>query len=643
VVRLGVGLAKVLASALLAILVFLTGAFFQVRGALPPYSGHVDAKGLKAPVEILRDKNAVPHIIAGSLEDAAFGLGYVHAQDRFWQMELMRRLGQGRLSEIVPPRLVGSGLIDTDRTMRGLGIYRKAADSVNALSPAMRAIIDSYAAGVNAWLARDDQQFGLELTVIKLLSGGRYRPEAWQPADSLVWAKLMALGLDGNWRAELLRLRLARKVGTDTVKFLIEPSGDNQDATLSMANEALKRTDLDRLYRETDNIATRKREASNEWVLSAAHSVSDKPLLANDPHLGLGFPGTWYLARLVGPGFDIRGATSPGSPAVVLGHNGTIGWGFTTTNLDSQDLFVERVDPTDPNHCYNGSVSPSTYWREELFRIDHTVSSKIRASFRYVHDSWDTSVLTPQWGIVRNTFPTVQNKFTGPGTSLVARLTDTISPTLLNDLVVSYVNSNIMLVDQNGPGGAQFQRNPALDQPLVGDPSAPAQCNPQLSLDPVSLIPQCAMGYIFNNGFGGKMPGVNFLGTNAAYGGRGFAADPSYMPWTHTDPTYALRDDVGKSIGKHTLQFGAQYVLSQRNQTNNAIGAASGDYDFGALPSKGNRRRAADARGSACDQGNFSVENGQGETPSSNGSTIHVAHSVPLVVSICSPNLYREW
>jgi penicillin amidase len=349
VVRLGVGLAKVLAGALLSILVFLTGAFFQVRGALPPYSGHVDAKGLKAPVEILRDKNAVPHIIAGSLEDAAFGLGYVHAQDRFWQMELMRRLGQGRLSEIVPPRLVGSGLIDTDRTMRGLGIYRKAADSVNALSPAMRAIIDSYAAGVNAWLARDDQQFGLELTVIKLLSGGRYRPEAWQPADSLVWAKLMALGLDGNWRAELLRLRLARKIGEDGVKFLIEAPGESRDSTLSLANEAMNGTDLDRLYNATDNIGTRKREASNEWVLSGAHSVSGKPLLANDPHLALSFPGTWYLARLVGPGFDIRGATSPGSPAIVLGHNGTIGWGFTTTNLDSQDLFIERIDPTDPN------------------------------------------------------------------------------------------------------------------------------------------------------------------------------------------------------------------------------------------------------------------------------------------------------
>ena len=347
--RFARGLAKFLAGLVLAVLVFLAGAYFQVSGALPPYSGHIAAAGLRAPVEVVRDRNAVPHIIAGSIEDAAFGLGYVHAQDRFWQMELMRRLGQGRLAEILPPRLVGEGIVDTDRTMRGLGLYRRASDSLNALSPAMRSIIDAYAAGVNAWIGDEDQQFGLELTLVKMLSGGSYRPDPWRAADSLVWAKLMALGLDGNWRAELLRLRLARKIGPDGVKFLIEPSGDNRDATLSMVNEALKDIDLDRLYRGTDNLATRKREASNEWVLSSARSVSGKPLLANDPHLSLTFPGTWYLARLVGPGFDIRGATTPGSPAVVLGHNGTIGWGFTTTNLDSQDLFVERVDATDPN------------------------------------------------------------------------------------------------------------------------------------------------------------------------------------------------------------------------------------------------------------------------------------------------------
>ena len=367
--RVAAGLGKFLVGLVVAFAVILLGTYFQVRGALPSYSGHLEASGLKAPVEIQRDKNAVPHIIAGSLEDAAFALGYVHAQDRFWQMELMRRLGQGRLAELVPSALVGGGLVESDRTMRGLGVYRKASESVNALSPAMRGQIEAYAAGVNAWISDEDQQFGLELTVIKLLSGGRYRPEPWRPADSLVWAKLMALGLDGNWRAELLRLRLANKIGEDGVKFLIEPAGDSRDSTLSLVLQAVRNIDLDRLYAETDNTATRKREASNEWVLSGAHAISGKPLLANDPHLGFSFPGVWYLARLVGPGFDIRGATSPGSPAVVLGHNGTIGWGFTTTNLDSQDVFVERVDPTDPNRYITPDGARSFGVREETINV----------------------------------------------------------------------------------------------------------------------------------------------------------------------------------------------------------------------------------------------------------------------------------
>src|SRR5260370_13450332 len=197
---MGAGLAKFLAGAAFAVLVFLVGAFFQVRGALPPYSGHVEARGLKAPVEILRDKNAVPHIIAGSIEDATFGLGFVHAQDRFWQMELLRRAGQGRLSEIFPARLLGDGVVNTDRTMRGLGLYRAASDSVGALSPGTRTVLESYASGVNAWIGDRERQYGLELTLIKLLSGGRYRPEPSQPADSPVWAKAMALSLGGNWR-----------------------------------------------------------------------------------------------------------------------------------------------------------------------------------------------------------------------------------------------------------------------------------------------------------------------------------------------------------------------------------------------------------------------------------------------------------
>ncbi|MFZ3262365.1 MAG: carboxypeptidase regulatory-like domain-containing protein [Terriglobales bacterium] len=254
--------------------------------------------------------------------------------------------------------------------------------------------------------------------------------------------------------------------------------------------------------------------------------------------------------------------------------NAPFGCNFTLPNVSAT---VSNLDPQDPNHCYVAAVSPSTYWREELFRIDQTLTNKMRLSFRYLHDDWNTTVLTPQWGIVHNAFPSVQNTFTGPGISLVASLTDTISPTLLNNLVLSYVNSGITLADNNGPGGARFQRDPRLDRPLVIDPSNPEVCNPTLSIDPATGFPECAIGHIFNNGFGGKMTGVQFLGTNAAYGGRGFGVDPSYMPWGHSNPTYAVRDDIGKSLGKHTLQFGAQYIYSQRNQTNNAIGAASGD------------------------------------------------------------------
>jgi hypothetical protein len=298
-------------------------------------------------------------------------------------------------------------------------------------------------------------------------------------------------------------------------------------------------------------------------------SYPDCPVVNGIPRTTLGGPPTQGIAL----GVDKNAVAILNSNLIPL-PNAPYGCNYSLPNLNAN---ATNLDPQDPNHCYIAAVSPSTYWRQELFRIDQTVSSEIRASFRYIHDAWDTTVLTPQWGIVRNTFPTVQNAFNGPGVSLVARLTDTISPTLLNDLVISYVNSGITLTDQNGPGGAQFQRNPAIDQPLVTDPSSPGQCNPLISINPITGIPQCAIGYIFNNGFGGKMPGVQFLGTNAAYGGEGFAADPSYMPWGHTDPTYSLRDDVGKAVGKHTLQFGLQYVYSQRNQTNNAIGAASGD------------------------------------------------------------------
>jgi len=206
--------------------------------------------------------------------------------------------------------------------------------------------------------------------------------------------------------------------------------------------------------------------------------------------------------------------------------------------------------------CYTSVVSPPTYWREELARIDQnfTADGRHRLSFRYIHDSWDTTEATPLWGNVINSFPTVQNRLNGPGTNLVVRLTNTITPTLLNEFVVSYADSHITLKTANGPGA---------------------------NLAPV---PQCVSGsttpcmnYIFNNGFGGKPPGLVIAGTNADYGGNGFIVDPSYAPWDHTSPTYSLSDNVSKALGKHTLQFGIQVVDARRREINGAIGAATGD------------------------------------------------------------------
>ncbi len=221
--------------------------------------------------------------------------------------------------------------------------------------------------------------------------------------------------------------------------------------------------------------------------------------------------------------------------------------------------------------CYDAVISLPTHWREELFRIDQNFSPQLRASFRYIHDSWDTITPTPNWGTVNNTFPTVQNKFVGPGTDVVVSLTETFSPTLLNEVIFSYTNSHITLSNVNGPGGANYTRPAGLGNPAD---AGMLPCSPPI---PGSLVPQCPMGYVFNNGFGGKVPGLVLGGNNQEYGGSGFTVDPSYMPWEHTNPTYNFRDDLSKAVGKHTLHFGVQYVLAQKNETNGALGAATGD------------------------------------------------------------------
>ncbi|MGE0658908.1 MAG: penicillin acylase family protein [Reyranellaceae bacterium] len=356
--------------------VLLAGAWFHMRSSLPDYDADLVVAGPAKPIQIVRDRNAVPHVFANSLEDALFGLGYVHAQDRLWQMELTRRLASGRLSELLPASLlgisIGTPFLPVDRTMRTLGIRNRAEESYKALSPLMKTRLEAYAAGVNAWLENRRGALPPEFVVLQ------HQPEPWVPVDSLLWGKLMSLTLDGNWRQELLRARVFKALPPGRAGDLFPDYPAEAHTTLGAAREALLRLPLDELFDFAGLPGVAKTMASNEWVLAGNQTQTGLPLLANDPHLGFDAPATWYLARLVGPGFDIRGATSPGSAGVVLGHNTRIGWGFTTTNLDSQDLFVEKIDPTNPDRYVTPDGVTPFKIRDEIIRIRNGGEVKLR-------------------------------------------------------------------------------------------------------------------------------------------------------------------------------------------------------------------------------------------------------------------------
>jgi hypothetical protein len=238
------------------------------------------------------------------------------------------------------------------------------------------------------------------------------------------------------------------------------------------------------------------------------------------------------------------------------------------------------TSPSPLAHCYVASVSPPTHWREELFRIDHNLTDNQRLSFRYIHDSWDTVTLAPQWGVVQNSFPTVENQLNGPGLNMVVTLASTLPRGFANLLSASYEVEHISLAPQPGVGVNSLNRPTILDDPasLGGTPIAGSTLCAQVTGTSGRTLNQCPMGYIFNNGFGGnKLPGLVFQGNNGAYGGHGFAADTGYAPWNQSNPTFNLRDDVSKTIGKHTLQFGFEGTFVQQNEVSGVTGANSGD------------------------------------------------------------------
>ncbi len=315
------------------VLLGVAGVAGALWWTLPGEEGELRLAGLSAPVEVTFDAQGIPRIAAADERDAAMALGWLHARDRLFQMELMRRGAAGRLAE-----LLGPPALRLDRFTRTLGLARRAEADLAAQSPETRAVLEAYAAGVNAWIAARGRFAAPEFLALGA-------PQPWRPAHSLLWGKVMGLWLSGNWRAELERARLASILPPERLRELF-PTG----ASAGHPDEPQAALDPDRLRRLTAALprfpepGTLPGSASNAWAVSGRHAASGAPLLASDPHLGFQAPILWYLARIdLKDGRMLAGATSPGVPFLVIGRNAHLAWGFTTTQSDTQDLFVERL------------------------------------------------------------------------------------------------------------------------------------------------------------------------------------------------------------------------------------------------------------------------------------------------------------
>ncbi|MHB0707007.1 penicillin acylase family protein [Roseomonas mucosa] len=328
------------ALAVLALLVVLALAALAgcLWWTLPAREAGLSLPGLSAPVEVAFDAQGIPRIAARNEVDAAMALGLLHARDRMFQMDLMRRSASGRLSAIAGP-----AALRADRFMRVLGLAGRAEADLAAQAPETRRLLEAYAAGVNAWIAERGRFAAPEF----LLLGA---PEPWRPADSLLWGKLMGLYLSGNWRTELARARLARSLPPERIGELWpadESSGSAEVAAAMPAPGTPGPEALERLLAalpEFPGDAPLPDSASNAWAVAARRSATGGALLASDPHLGFGAPILWYLARIELPeGRFLAGATAPGVPFVVIGRSDRLAWGFTTTHSDTQDVFIERL------------------------------------------------------------------------------------------------------------------------------------------------------------------------------------------------------------------------------------------------------------------------------------------------------------
>ncbi len=340
--------------------VLSAGLTWLSRRRLPKVDGTLRLDGLQASVEVFRDRWGVPHIVAANEHDLFMAQGFVHAQDRLWQMEANRRAGAGRLAEVV-----GAVGVETDRQMRTLTIRRVAEHEATLLDDDMRVILEAYAAGVNAFIAQG--RLPIEFTLL------RYKPEPWVVADTLTWVKMMSWYLCADWRSEVSRMRLIERLGEARFATLHSPYLEHWPRVVppgvpySVLADDLP--DPPRTAPETVYLSSTDGLGSNNWVVAGSRTVTGMPILANDMHLGMSIPAIWYENHLVGGDLNVTGVTFPGIPGVVSGHNGRVAWGYTDGVPDVEDLYIEHIRRTADGRVqveFEGGWYEATVLREAI-------------------------------------------------------------------------------------------------------------------------------------------------------------------------------------------------------------------------------------------------------------------------------------
>ncbi|MCF7797963.1 MAG: penicillin acylase family protein [Lentisphaeria bacterium] len=331
---------------------------------LPDYDGELQLSGLQQPVTVYRDDQAIPHIYAANEVDLYRAVGYTMAQDRLWQMDLIRRATQGRLSEIF-----GIDMWKTDRLMRSLRISEKSAMVWDSTSTQIKAVTQAFAAGVNAYIESRGKNLPPEFVILG------YKPDPWEPQHSFNLIGYMAWDLTMPWSTEIILAKLTEKLGTEMVQELVpnipEYTSVVYDGYHLDLTETRIQSEMWDAAKPLEALGIEVFQGSNNWVVSGEKSVTGKPILANDMHLGLFAPGIWYQMHTCIPGeLNVTGVALAGAPFVIAGHNDSIAWGLTNVMVDDMDFYLEKINPDNPNQYeFNGN------WRDMEVREEVILGS----------------------------------------------------------------------------------------------------------------------------------------------------------------------------------------------------------------------------------------------------------------------------